>query len=74
MKIKDTEYGFSILPNSNKVLAELFKVVEINSISFNIQMLSKEFGSIFRKPIEVDYIKARAWADAQMEYIRKANL
>lgn len=39
----------------------------------HIQLLSKEFGSMFRKPNNNDYIKARAWIYDQMNAIENAN-
>jgi hypothetical protein len=73
MKIKDTEYGFSILPNCGKVEAEIYRISECGPAEFHIHLLSKRFGSMFRKPIETDYIKARVWADEQMRSIFNAN-
>lgn len=73
MKIKDTKYGFSIFPNNDMVKVEIYKISECGSAEFHIQLISNTFGSYFRKPVEADYIKARAWADDQMNNIFNAN-
>lgn len=33
-----------------------------------------EIGSIWRKPIEKDYLEAREWIDKQLKYIENANI
>jgi len=74
MKIKDTEYGFSIFPSFGKVQAEIYKVSEFkDGFKMNIRLLNKEFGSMWRTPNEEDYKKAREWADLQMKGILDVN-
>ena len=74
MELKTEKIGFKILPYYNKVLVEIFKIVEYSEgKEIHIRLISKEFGSVFRKPIERDYIKARLWADIQMKSIENAN-
>lgn len=74
MKINETEYGFTIIPNHSKVVAEIYEISKFRDgekIKFII--LSKEFGSLFRGQNESDYKKARNWIDLQMKYIFEAN-
>jgi hypothetical protein len=75
MKINNSEYGFTIEPRFGKVLAEIYKFSEnkILGDSFHIHLISKEFGSIFRKPIEKDYLNARNWVELQMKFIEESN-
>jgi hypothetical protein len=73
MEINGTKYGFTIAPNYDKVVAEIYRVVDIAKSEMHIRILSKEFGSMFRTPNENDYKKAREWADLQMKCIMNAN-
>ena len=74
MKVNNKEIGFSIKPRFDKVVAEIFEVYEMKQGDpIHIQLLSKEFGSMFRKPNNNDYIKARAWIYDQMNAIENAN-
>ena len=76
MKVNNTEYGFTIAPNYGKVIAEIYKVSDLDFADgkkMQIRILEKEFGSMFRTPNENDYIKAREWVDLQMKCILNAN-
>lgn len=74
MIINDKEYGFTILPQTVYVVAEIYEVFKMNDGSdLHISKLSKDFGSIFRKPIEKDYIEARKWVEIQLKCISEAN-
>ena len=65
------EYSYEIYPLFNKVTAEISRKSEIND--FKLHVLHKSFGSIFRKPIEADYLAAEKWVKNQMRYIENAN-
>lgn len=76
MIVNGTEYGFRVFPSYGKVQSEIYKVTDIKFTTgkfMEIQLLSKEFGSMFRTPNEEDYKKAREWADLQMKCIMNAN-
>ena len=74
MIINGKQYGFTVLPYWDMVQAVIFKVENFkDGESYNLAILTKEFGSIFRRPIEQDYINARKWAENQMRYIFEAN-
>jgi len=75
MKVNNKEIGFSIKPYFGKVRAEIFEVYEFKQGGdpMHHHLLDKEFGSIFRKPNNNDYIKARAWVYDQMNAIENAN-
>ena len=65
------EYSYEIYPLFNKVKAEINRTPEAYNIK--IHVLDKSFGSIFRKPIEADYLAAEKWVKNQMRYIENAN-
>lgn len=76
MEIKGIKYGFNIFPIHGKVYAEIYKVSQYKidrETEAHVLLLNKEFGSMFRKPNESDYIKARKWVDLQMKCILEAN-
>jgi hypothetical protein len=76
MIINGIEYGFTILPYFNKVKAEIYQThntIILAGQKMQTEVLCKDFGSVFRKPIELDYIKAKKWAEEQMKYIMDAN-
>lgn len=71
IKINNRLYNYSIFPLYDKVYAEIY--YSYTSSKVKIHAISKEFGSIFRKPIEQDYINAKQWANNQLKYIINAN-
>lgn len=65
--------SFHVLPNrSGFVVADIVELSKSELVS-NRVILTKSFGSLFRKPIEKDYIEARAWTTQQLNYIYQAN-
>ena len=78
MKQNNREYGFVIMPNYDKVFAEIYQISEpLISLKKNnkthIHLISKKFGKWYRKPNKKDYKKARTWAEEQMSLIFNAN-
>lgn len=71
--VNDREYNYTIEPLFGKVHAEIYKVIKFKFSNSHISLLSKEFGSIFRKPNKKDYENAKKWADEQMECIFISN-
>jgi len=70
-EIDEKIFCFHIFPCFDKVYAEIYY---INDNNLQIQVLSKEFGSIWRKPIEKDYIEANKWCKNQLNWIEYANI
>lgn len=74
MKINDREYRYIIEPRFGKVTAEIYKVEKsIMGFEHHIHLIDKEFGKWHRKPVKEDYVKARKWAEEQMQCIYHAN-
>jgi hypothetical protein len=77
MIVNGIEYGFKIEPYFNKIKAEIYRFSDVleahDGSKYKMPVIEKDFGSIFRKPIEKDYLKAREWVDNQMKYISNAN-
>ena len=72
--VKGEEIGFRILPQFGKVNAEIYRKAKMfKDGDFELRLLSKEFGSMFRSPNEQDYINARKWVDLQMKSIQNSN-
>ena len=65
--------GYTVLPRFDKVRAELYKIVVLGDKDVHIHLLDKEFGSIWRKPIEQDYVVAKEWIDIQIKCIKDNN-
>lgn len=76
MNINGREYGYTIEPFFDKVVAEIYKVSDSELSSgkpMHIHMTKKEFGGFFRGIREQDYIEAKEWVDCQMKSIYHAN-
>jgi hypothetical protein len=76
VEVNDKIYCYNICPLGGKVYAEIYYTFKTPGIFLNnlrIQVLSKEFGSYWRTPIEKDYIKAKKWCLNQLNYILDAN-
>jgi len=73
MIINGKEFGFEIIPNEIYVVATIFEVYPCKDKDLHFKKLSKEFGFLFRKPTEEDYVKARKWVDMQMKSMLRAN-
>jgi len=77
MKVNNREYEYTIVPRVNKIQAKIYQVVEksIGTFKYNthILLLDKTFSKWYRKPIKEDYIKAREWAEEQIQCIFHAN-
>lgn len=73
VEIDGKTFSYRILPCfGNKVYAEVYYKVPGSTIE--VQVLNKEFGSVWRKPIERDYEKAKDWCENQLEWIQNANV
>lgn len=67
---------FNIRPFAGKVRAEIYEITDVklsDGKMLQLSILNKDFGSMFRKPIERDYLEARQWLENQIRYIKNAN-
>jgi hypothetical protein len=65
----EREFKYHIFPFFDMVRVEIYREYD----GLELLNLSKTFGSIFRKPIEQDYLDAEIWAKNQLKYINNAN-
>ena len=75
MKVNNREYGYTVEPRFGKILAEIYSVSKmmIGKEPMHIHLIKKQFGKWYRKPIKEDYVKAREWAEEQIQCIYHAN-
>lgn len=70
MEVNGMKFGITVLPLYGNVVCEVWMERNIGSKGHLVQ---KSFGSCFRKPVELDYVKARKWGLQQLLYIMDSN-
>ena len=74
MNNEKIEISYTVLPHFGKINAELYKVYDRSGIKTHIHLINKEFGSVWRKPIEQDYTNAKEWVDLQIKCMKANNV
>lgn len=68
-------FGYHIFPQWDKVYVEIYYISSDHKLSnypTEIFCLSKKFGRFWRKPVEIDYIKSKQWAEDQLKFIKES--
>ena len=72
IEIDNKLFSYHIYPRFGMVYAEIYYTKIDDELEYEV--LNKEFGSIWRKPLQKDYVKADRWCKDQINWLREANI